>query len=392
MEKPLALLISLLAGVAALPSLIRPPSLPPPTFLPPPSPNVLLWLDGLDRYLGRRVIKQKYVGASYVPQRDYSKQSCYHAFVPDPEYFTYCNAERCTFPNGQYCIHDTKQCYDPDGRIILNSDGQSVTDYDQYYSLQWKLCLDKEGTPLSAPGEKPYAERYKPECVYKITDPGYQGYDFLVKCDQYRCIFPTGTIFDMQTKLYHFGMTWGDRIYTTAKTPMSFDLASIDWTCRDIKAIKGFRSEFLCQGFAEREPLAADQKSEMEPGACEICYENKKLIHKNCVYTYDAKGQRLARRLPAFQEEFKKWFNELELLRGSFISTDAPDQKLITPLTDLKLQFLTIPLSDNIQQKLSKVIERFLGDREIKNFTRNQTIQELKKLKTDINAIIQSGK
>lgn len=385
------LLISLFGGFAVIPPLARPPS-PPLFLLPPPPPHVLLRLESIDKYLGRRVIKSKYVGATYVPQRDYSKQSCYHAFVPDSEHFTYCDAERCTFPNGQYCIHNTKQCYDPDGRIILNNDGQSVTDYDQYHSLQWKLCLDKEGTALSAPGEKPYAERYKPQCAYTITDPGYQGYDFLVKCDQYRCLFPDGTIFDMQTKLYNIRTIWGNRIYTTAKTPMFFDLASIDWTCRDVKAVKGFSSRFLCQGFAERKPLSVDQKSEIEPGECKICYENKQLVHKDCIYTYDAKGQRLARRLPAFQEEFKEWFNALDILRGEFISTDTPDQGLIAPLTDLKLQLLTTPLSDSIQQKISAIIKKFLGDREIKSFTRNQTMQELKKLKTDINTAIQSGK
>lgn len=389
MEQLSSLLALLFGGFAIL----IPPKQPPFQLPPPPDFQQLLEQDRIDRILGQRTLKNKYYGADYIPQRDYSKQSCYHAFVPDPKYFTYCDAEKCTFENGQYCVHQTRKCYDPDGRIILNADRtKSVTDYDQYYGLRWKLCLDKESNPLPPPGEKPYAERYKPNCVYKVTDPGYQDYDFLVKCDRYRCVFPDGVIFDMQTKLYHIRMTWGDRVYTTAKNPVNFNLESIDWTCRDIKNIGGLRSEFLCKGFGETEPWIPGQKTEIEPGDCRMCYENKKFVYKDCVYAYDEKGGRLNRRLPAFQQEFQEWFNKLDLLRSEFISTSVLDRGLITPLTDIKMLLLTNPLPDDIQLKVSEAIKRFLKDRETKNFTRSQNTREFKKLKTEINILIRRGK
>lgn len=61
---------------------------------------------------------------------------------------------------------------------------------------------------------------------------------------------------------------------------------------------------------------------------------------------------------------------------------------VIDPLTNIKMKFLTTPLPDTAQEKLNRVIERFIDEKDSKQWTRKQLLQSIKKLEADLSAII----
>lgn len=243
-------------------------------------------------------------GRPYIPPPEVKTRTCFYTtgYVSEN---TRCDAERCTFPDGQFCLHSTGQCHDADGTLILDLKGNYVSD-SIFFPYDWKgkMCLDTEGTALPPSGEKPYAERYKAGCSYRIDLPNYTPWntDFLLTCDAHRCFFPGGGYWRFDTRRYYDGA--GTDV---GNTPTFTDFSAINWTCLDIKKVKNFRKQFLC-----------DYNGENTFSGCQVCYENYTHVYKNCAYTYNEYGERTGKRLE-MTEEFLRELNRFKNVIGDFI-------------------------------------------------------------------------
>lgn len=86
---------------------------------------------------------------AFAPPRSYAQQSCYHQTGSvDPDGFVFCDAERCTYPDvhtgypdGGYCENTSRDCYDRDGKLILDENGKSITDSISAVFVKWDMCL-----------------------------------------------------------------------------------------------------------------------------------------------------------------------------------------------------------------------------------------------------------
>ena len=310
----------------------------------------------------------------YAPKRNYAAQSCYHMIdTKDPSRFTFCNADRCTFEDGGYCEHPSGDCYDADGTLILNPKGQSEAGYDNYLSIKWDLCLAADGSPAPPPGEKPYEERIRAGCAYRVgkkIHPYYQGYTgYLMTCDAYQCLFhPGGIAYNRETKLYTDGN--GE-----TKTPPVEYFPYLDWTCLDAKKANRVASKYRCSIEVEDD----------ENWGCQVCFVNGKHAYSGCKYIYNERGEQVGARVhigPALQEQLD------ELARRRMAKQAAGNFALGGKLVELEILFRKTPVSDAAQGKVAALFEKFFERNDDEAWSDARLNQELAALRQRIQSVI----
>lgn len=208
------------------------------------------------------------------PKRDYSKQSCYHPFHADYMGSVFCDSKKCQLTENQYCTEKNGQCYLNDYPLKTRG-GKSVTTMENFVFLNWDFCTDSSGALIPKDGGPPYEERFKAGCSYRIEAPNfhekqYAGkIDFLIKCDENRCM-GGGLEFDMKRKEYVSHYINEETRYS--KTPPLEEFYTINWTCLDATKVRDYNKKLLCT-YAITSEKAPD---------CQLCYENKKFVYKNC--------------------------------------------------------------------------------------------------------------
>lgn len=327
------------------------------------------------------------------PKRDYTKRACYHLPKNSLGELIYCDAERCLFTDFEtnearskiYCEHKTRRCYTEDGTLLIDEQGNSVRDT---YANAWpkeEWCLTSEGVLIPEDGGPPYEDRFKAGCVYRIVHPDYtRNTDFLITCDQYRCLFPGGgSYFDLVTKQYvNLASTGPGTEWVREITPSFEHFLNINWQCLDMKKVRGFDAKFNCDGVLPEDDV-------IRP-LCQVCYEKGKHVYKQCVYAYDERGERTERRLPAYNQEMEDVVSALDRLRGEYIYTDRVLADRFTTLMFEKL--FPAPLDDESQAFVAAAFDQFFAAIAKAPLSRKTVLPALNKLEKTINPLLKKLK
>ncbi|GEM_PF-4353107 len=312
----------------------------------------------------------------YVPKRAYTKQSCYHVTdTKDPDEMVFCDANRCTFENGQYCEHRSRDCYDEDGTLILDKNGRSAIDNEQYLFLKSDLCLAKDGSPVPPAGEKPYDKRIQTGCAYRVgkkTHPYYEGYQgYLMTCDASRCLFHPGGEYNRETKMFT------DGIVGETKTPPVEYFPYLEWTCIPPKAANRIAKKYRCSVVSEDE----------ENWGCEVCFENGTHVYRGCKYNYNEKGKIVSARVP-ISDALAEQLEELARLRWKQMEKDAPNRSVTALITDLEIFFHQTPIADAPQKKIVVLLEDFFNRENDETWSVTKLQSELALLKRRVSLVL----
>lgn len=400
-------LITVLAFAAQAAGLPAPQYLrPTPRFSAPPTPmemerafdiaiekaRVQLNLPTLQR---EDVLLVKSTAQPYTPpKRDYTKRACYHLPKSTLGELIYCDAERCLFTDLEtnetrskvYCEHKTRRCYTEDGTLLIDEHGNSVRDThaNTWPKEQW--CLTSEGVLIPEDGGPPYEDRFKAGCVYRIVHPDYtRNTDFIITCDQYRCLFPRGgSYFDLITKEYVTLMSTEAAKTELVReyTPSFEDFLSINWQCLDMKKVKGFDAKFNCDNVWQEDAVVRQQ--------CQVCYEKGKHVYKQCVYTYDERGERTGRRLPAYNQAMEDVVSMLDRLRGEYIYKDRLLADRFSTLMFEKL--FPTPLDAESQVTIAAAFDQFFAAIKKAPLSRKTVLPALNKLEKNIYPLLKKLK
>ncbi|MBI4276514.1 hypothetical protein HY629_01600, partial [Candidatus Uhrbacteria bacterium] len=285
----------------------------------------------------------------YVPERKYTKQSCYHvAYTKDPDDRVFCNAERCTFANGQYCEQKSRDCYDEDGTLILDEKGLPAIDNEQNLFLKWDLCLTHDGAPQPPPGEKPYDERIQTGCAYRVgkrTHPYYDGYrGYLMTCDAGRCLFHPGGAYNRETKMFT------DGIVGETKTPPVEYWPYLEWKCIPPKAVHRIAKKYRCSIVTEND----------ENWGCAVSFENGQHVYRSCKNNYNEKGEIVGTRVRV-SDALLEQLEALPPFRDRQMEKDRPNRSIMNAVTDLEIFFHQTSVSDAAQEKVVVLFENFFN-------------------------------
>lgn len=310
----------------------------------------------------------------YKPGRDYTKQSCYHMQQSsDPEDLMFCDANRCTFPDGGYCEHKTRDCYTADGALILNENGTSQTE--EFLFTKWDLCLEKDGSPVVPKGDKPFDEKIKAGCGYRVGKKihpyliGYIGY--MMTCDEYRCIFHPGAglTYNRQKKLFV------DNEGNETKVPPSEYYPYLDWKCLSGKQANRVASKYRCSIVVE----------DGENWGCKVCFQNGKHVYKNCKYHYNEKGEIAGTRVTIIPELLEQ-LDELTQVRYTLMERNRPD--IVRKMGDLEEVFHMTPVSDEKQKRVVALFEDFFERKDEEGWSDARLGQELALLNKRVHSVM----
>lgn len=306
------------------------------------------------------------------PKRNYAQKSCYHGatsgMLPD---LIFCDKNRCTFNEFEYCNNKTEKCY-KNGYPLKDKNGKPVVTYEYWIQINWDWCLNKEGVIIPEDGGPPYEERFNPGCSYRIEAPNYHEkqyakyIDFLIKCDEYRCYNP-GFNFDIKKKEYWMNL-YHDKIQYF-KTPPLSEFLTINWTCLDANKAPDFNKELLCAGIYN-DPDAPN---------CRLCYENKKFVYKDCKIPYDEFGRR--KDIPEEWRNFSLYDEAVKMEKTIFELRDSEGV-----MSDLLHWFITLRGAiERSYDTIDEVKRHGLAFRFAKfNALKNKTEEDFTKFKRDI--------
>lgn len=309
-------------------------------------------------------------------ERDYSKQSCYHTIAAtDPDDFAFCDAEKCTFPRGIYCEHKTRDCYDEDGKLIVNEKGLSVRDNTDLLIVD--MCLARDGSLVTPPGEKSFDEKIKAGCGYRVrgTTPYFKYYlqgmnGYMMTCDKYRCIFhpPSATYYNRETKTFFQGEN-------ESKIPPYEYVPYLDWKCLNGKQANRVPKKYRCSLVTE----------DGENWGCEVCFENGKHVYKGCKYRYNEKGEAVEKVIHIIPE-LEEQLDEITQVRYQLMERNRVD--IVRKMGDLEGIFQTTPATDAIQKKAVTIFQNFFDRKDEEGWTDAKLGQELAILRNKIRAVV----